>query len=132
MEKFDIMSLTVADFTLFSKLMEISKQASEYAKIVKENLKVSFAIGQDYTEVYSESAYGEYDGHGYLYHNGLYVYEDNWWGGRDWSIHLNEEEIFKVLRADFLIEEGRRDLLPDDQQNLDQFAPHLLRFLETI
>lgn len=132
MKEIDIMAMTAQDLCLLGELIEIAKKAGYYAEKVRSDLKVTFSIGQQMVEVYREEKCGEYYGYGYVSHSGLFTYRDNWWGGREWEIYLTEEDIYKVLRADFLIQKKRKDLLLPDEYELDQFAPHLLRFLDSI
>ena len=130
-EILSIMALSAEELYFLGEFMRIAKEAVEYAEKVRK-LKVSFPIGQKEVEIYHEDSFDEYYGHGYISVNGHYTYWDNWWGGREWELYLNEEEIYKVFRAEFLLEKGRKDLLLPAEYDIDQFSPHLRRFLETI
>ena len=130
-EILSIMDFSAKDMYFLGEFMRIAKDAVEYAEKVRK-LNVSFPIGQNEVEIYHEDNFGEYYGHGYISANGHYTYRDNWWGGREWNLYLNEEEIYRVFRAEILLENGRKDLLLPAEYDIDQFAPHLRKFLEKI
>ncbi len=131
MEKIDVMNLSARDLCLLADLTELAKMAHDYAERVKR-MDLTFKVGQNRVRVYEENAFDEYYGEGYITPSGLYSYHDNWWGGRNWELYLDEESIYKTLRAGDLLEKGRRDLVDPSEYDLEQFLPHLYNFLDSL
>lgn len=133
MKEFNIFNLSARDLHFLSDFLKLADEAAEAEKAIKERYKTAtFALNQQEIQVYMVSSFGEYEGEGYLSVNGRFRYHDNWWGGREWEIYLNEEQIYKVFKTHYLMENGYDSFVFPEDKIWDNFEPILRRFIEQV
>lgn len=89
------MEFTFKDYLRMPAMVTIAEFADKAEKAIMENYSTSFGINNNEISVYSNSHCGEYYCNATLTSQGLWKFNDNWWGGRNYEILCTGEEIFK-------------------------------------
>ena len=98
----EIMKMSAQEVVLLEKLTELAKEAIKASELIKEHFKSSFGLDNQEVLVFSTQSFGEYYGNGYLTINGIFKYEDNWWGGRRYEFSVTPDGIYHMLRSCYL------------------------------
>ena len=94
-------------------LDELAEEAMNAEETIEKIFsKALFKMGEEKIHIY-HTGHGDYEGDGYLTHNGVFEYHDNWWGGRGFSVTLTMEGIYSFFRSCYLKEEGLSNLDPE-------------------
>ena len=106
-------SMTVQDFLNLPKFIELAKEAQEAEHLIKNAFSNSFGIEKNEIHVYHVTRHGEYCGDATLGVDGIWRYSDNWGGGRTWTIRVDADSIFKMLKAAYLVETKQTESTAD-------------------
>ena len=135
----DILKLSSREVRLLGKLCEIAEEAHEASILIQQKFQTKFGIGKREILVFSVNQFDEYYGNGYLSVDGIFRYEDNWWGGREWSTGIDEQSIFELYRAELLkqlddLGEVDYRMFTDSEEEISMacLAPHFREFVASL
>ena len=98
----NILNLSSRELRLLGKLSIIAEEAHEASQLISTKFQKMFGIGSKEILVFTTSQNDEYYGEGYLNIDGTFRYVDNWWGGREWTVNVNEQSIYEMYKAELL------------------------------
>ena len=107
----DIMRMSAQEICLLGIFTDLAKEAIEAEKLIKKHFNSAFGIDKKTVHVYHTESCGEYYGDANLTIDGVFVYSDNWWGGREYRFNCDADSIYRMLRSCYLRK--------NDLQNLD-------------
>ena len=134
----NVYDLSCKDIRLLSKLAKVAEDAHEDYQIIQSKYQYSFGLNKKKIQVI-EINDSEYFGTGYLTVDGTFEYEDNWWGGRSWSIKLTEQSIYELYRAELMNKlDGQDDIdfrsfnASEEEISLSYLAPYFRDFVSRL
>lgn len=121
----EIMAMSAQEIVLVKMFSELAEEAFRAEKLIKEHFNSSFGLGKKEIHVYHTESFGEYYGDGYLTVDGVFKYQDNWWGGRNYEFLCDAENIYRMLRSCYLRDNNLDEL---ETERFDCEIEHIDRY----
>ena len=130
----DIMKMSAQEIVLVKVFSNLAEEAFNAERVIQEYFgEKAFGLGQKEIHVYHTESCSEYYGDGFLTIDGVFKYQDNWWGGRKYEFPCNADGIYEMLRSCYLRknELGHLDSMSFDCQ-IEHIDSYFREFIEEI
>lgn len=131
----DIMKMSAQEICMISVFTDLAKEALEAEKLINTHFNNAFGIDNKKIKVYHTESCDEYYGDGYLTIDGVFEYNDNWWGGRKYSFECSADGIYHMLRSCYLRKHNLQDLDPDkfdcEIEYIDEYFRNFISRIES-
>ena len=98
----EIMAMSAQEIVLRQDVFRTGWRSVQSWKTHQRTLQQFVWLGKKEIHVYHTESFGEYYGDGYLTVDGVFKYQDNWWGGRNYEFLCDAENIYRMLRSCYL------------------------------
>ncbi|MBR6252252.1 MAG: hypothetical protein IKR04_00150 [Clostridia bacterium] len=103
----EIMQMSAQEIVLMNAFAKLAEEAFMAEKTIKDYYgEKAFGLGEKEIHVFHTESCDEYYGDGYITIDGVFKYQDNWWGGRSYEFSCNAEGIYQMLRSCYLRNNG--------------------------